>query len=388
MIIDRYAALERATGTNVVKVGDIWWQQVRPFLYRPLLPFKKYDLKNATEGFKRIGALQHGVADGQSYDSYLNPIVFDELQNYDMKNLRYNVRKHIKKALRNDVTVSRIVDEREFSENAYPCYVSFYERTKYAFDTSRRQKDRFSRWSHALFEFPETVVLGAFAGRELVSFEISCLVEDTLVLKTLVNSAKALKLGAPDLLLHTYRISTREQPQIHAIYVGMLGQSPGINEYYFIRGARVLALPAFLHMHRALLWLVRKANKSIYGRLHGLANDELLAKSLSDEQRRSERFTVDVPLIIRGEAADRKRFQEERFTLTVNAHGALLTLGTEVSLGQKLLLMNPTNWHECQAKVVYVETPSGGLTRVGVELDRPVPEFWQLSCPPADCRQS
>ncbi len=197
-----------------------------------------------------------------------------------------------------------------------------------------------------------------------------------------------MKLGAPDLLLHTYRISTREQPQIHAIYVGMLGQSPGINEYYFIRGARVLALPAFLHMHPALLWLIRKANKSIYGRLRGLANDELLAKSLSDEQRRSERFTVDVPLVIRGEAADRKRFQEERFTLIVNAHGALLTLETEVSLGQKLLLMNPTNWHECQAKVVYVETPSGGLTRVAVELDRPVPEFWQLSCPPADCPQS
>jgi hypothetical protein len=94
--------------------------------------------------------------------AYLNPIVFDELDNYDMKNLRYTVRKHIKKALRNDVTVSRIVDEREFSENAYPCYMSFYERTKYAFDTSRRKKDRFSRWSHALFEFPETVVLGTF----------------------------------------------------------------------------------------------------------------------------------------------------------------------------------------------------------------------------------
>jgi hypothetical protein len=110
--------------------------------------------------------------------------------------------------------------------------------------------------------------------------------------------------------------------------------------------------------------------------------------TMSIEQRRSERLTVDVPLVIRGEAADRKRFQEERFTLIVNAHGALLWLGTSVSLGQKLLLMNPTNWHECQAKVVYVETPSGGPARVGVELDRPVPEFWQVSSPPADWHQS
>lgn len=108
---------------------------------------------------------------------------------------------------------------------------------------------------------------------------------------------------------------------------------------------------------------------------------------MSIEQRRSERLTTDVPLVIRG-ATDQKRFQEERFTLIVNAHGALLMLGTEVSLGQKLLLMNPTNWHECRAKVVYVEPASDGLARVGVELDRPVPQFWQVSSPPADWHQS
>ena len=276
MTVDRYAALEQATGGKVVKVGDIWWRQVRPFLYRPLLPFKKYDLKQATDGFTSFGAFQHCVEDGHPCNSYLNPIVFDEPGNYDMKKLRPNVQRHIKKALKNDVTVSRIVDEREFSESAYPCYLSFYERTKYAFDTSRRQKDGFARWSHAVFQFPEAVVLGAFAGRELVSFEIWCLVEDTLILKTLVNSDKALKLAAPDLLMHTCRVSACEQPKIRTIYDSMLGQSPSINEYYMIRGARVLALPAFLHMHPALLWLIRKANKNIYERLLGLGNDELL----------------------------------------------------------------------------------------------------------------
>jgi hypothetical protein len=106
------------------------------------------------------------------------------------------------------------------------------------------------------------------------------------------------------------------------------------------------------------------------------------------EQRRRERLTLDVPLVIRGEAADRKKFQEEISTLIVNAHGALLPLRARVSVGQKLLLLNPTNWHECRARVVYVETPSDGLARVGVELDRPDPEFWQVSSPPADWRQS
>lgn len=276
MTVDRYAALEQATGVKVVKVGDIWCWQVRPFLYRPLLPFKKYHSQKATGGFPSIGVFQHGVEDGQPCNSYLNPIVFLEPRNYDIKKLRYNVQNHIKKALKNGVTVSRIVDEREFSESAYPCYLSFYERTKYAFETSRRQKEGFSRWAHAFFQFPETVVIAAFAGRDLVSFEISCLVEDTLIHKTLVTSDEGLKLVAPDLLLHTLRISAREQPNIRMIYDTLLGQSPGINEFYLSRGARVLALPAFLPMHPALLWFIRKANKNIYERLLGLGNNELL----------------------------------------------------------------------------------------------------------------
>lgn len=275
MTADRYADLERATGIRVVKVGDVWWQQVRPFLYRPLLPFRKYDLKKTEDGLTAIGAFQYGVEEGQTCNSHLNPIVFDEPHSYDIKKLRYNVQKHIKKALKNGVRVSRIVDEKEFCESAYPCYVSFYQRTKYAFDASRRRKDGFSRWAHTLFDFPETVILGAFAGRELVSFEIGCLVEDTFILKTLVNSDKALKLGAPDLLLHTYRTGVCEQPNINLIYDSMLGQSSGINEYYIVRGARVLALPAFLNMHPALLWFIRKANKGIYKRLLGFDSEEL-----------------------------------------------------------------------------------------------------------------
>jgi hypothetical protein len=283
MTVERYAALQTATGINVVKIGDVWWQQVRRFLYRPLLPFNKYNLPKKTTGFSSIGVLQHAVEDGQPFNSYLNPIVFDELSNYDIKNLRYSVRKHIQKAIKNNVTVSRIVDEQEFSEIAFPCYASFYERTKYGRDKNRSQKDGFARWSHDLFQFPETIVLGAFVGRELVAFEISCLVEDTLFLKTLVNSGKALKLGAPDLLLHSYRMGCREQPEIRSIYDSMLGQSAGINGYYFVRGAKVLALPANLHVPPALLWLVEKAHKRIHRRLVGLSNDEILASGLASD---------------------------------------------------------------------------------------------------------
>lgn len=274
MTLDRYAALEQATGAKVTKVGDIWWRQVRPFLYRPLLPSRKYDLKKATTGLAGFGAFQHGVEDGQPYNSYLNPIVVDEPRNYDVKKLCSNVQRNIRKALKN-LTISRITDESEFCKSAYSCYMSFYERTKYAFGANRRQPDEFARWSHALFQFPETVVLGAFVGHELLSFKVCCPVEDTLILKALVNSDKALKLSAPDLLMHACRLSICEQPNIRTIFDCMHGQNAGISDYYVRRGSRVLALPAFLHVHPAIPWLIKKANKNVYERLLGLGNDEL-----------------------------------------------------------------------------------------------------------------
>jgi hypothetical protein len=276
MSIDKYAALECATGMKTLRQGEILWRQVRPFLYRPLLPFKKYDLKTTKEGLSKLAAFQHSVKDGQSHNSYMNPIVFDELRNYDVNKLRGDVRRSIKRAQNNSIKILRCVDEEEFSKKAYPVYLSFYDRTKFDFETSRRQEDGFSRWARAVFRFPEVTVLGAFVDRELVSFEISCLVEDTLIVKTVVHSDKALKLGAPDLLLHHYRMSVFEQPEIRWIYDSMLAQNPGANKFKLVRGAKVLPMPAYLHIHPVVLAMIRIANKRVYGRLRGLDDSELL----------------------------------------------------------------------------------------------------------------
>jgi hypothetical protein len=280
MSVERYAAFEQATGVNVVRIGEIWWQQLRPFLYRPVLPFKKYDLTRVREGFDRVGVFQAAVEDRQSANSHLNPIVFERPEEYDPRELRDSGRKNLNKALKNPIAVRRITDEEQFSQLAYPVYLSFYDRTKYSFDNSRRKKAKFIRWAHTVFEFPEAVVLGAFMNQELVSFEIACVVEKALILKTLVTSDKGLKLNAPDLLLHHYRAIAREYNEIGLIYDGMLSANSGLNNYKIRRGAQVKALPAFLHFHPGLLWLVKKANSAAYERLRGLTHDELTVKGL------------------------------------------------------------------------------------------------------------
>lgn len=103
-----------------------------------------------------------------------------------------------------------------------------------------------------------------------------------------------------------------------------------------------------------------------------------------DDQRRSERILIDLPLVVRGESAkDNGIFREETFTLTISAHGALVMLENKVSLGQKIILVNPTNSDEREGKVSYVGPDRAGLAKVGVEFLRPAPEFWQIgSAPP------
>ena len=101
-------------------------------------------------------------------------------------------------------------------------------------------------------------------------------------------------------------------------------------------------------------------------------------------ERRSQRIILDVPVVIQGVAASKKIFQEDTFTLIVNAHGALLMLERKVALGQRLVVMNPKTWDECQGKVAFVGPPYAGLARVGIEFTRPAPGFWPVNSPPAD----
>jgi len=101
-------------------------------------------------------------------------------------------------------------------------------------------------------------------------------------------------------------------------------------------------------------------------------------------QRRSERVLLDLPVVICGKSPNQTPFQEETFTITVSAHGALVMLATKVALRQKLVLRNPSNSEECDAQVAYIGTSYAGLSQVAVEFAKPSPGFWPIEAPPPD----
>ena len=93
------------------------------------------------------------------------------------------------------------------------------------------------------------------------------------------------------------------------------------------------------------------------------------------ERRRSERLLLDVTLVVRGESAEHQPFREETFTISVNAHGALLMLAARVAPGQTLTLLNPETHAEREAHVARYGSPHGGLSQVAIEFAQPAPEF-------------
>ena len=98
--------------------------------------------------------------------------------------------------------------------------------------------------------------------------------------------------------------------------------------------------------------------------------------STHEERRRSERSILGVPLAVRGVSLNTKPFQEDTFTLSVSAHGALVALATTVSLGQKLYLRNPQTQDEAQVWVTRFGPVRGTWKHIGIEFVQPNPEFW------------
>jgi len=277
--IDRYALMMEADGGTVLKQGQVWFKQGHRFFYRPLLPHRKYDFYDTRRQINKFGVFQHGVKDDQPHNCYLNVIIFDRLYSYEANTLSTGPLRNLKDAMKKGVAVRRICDPEEFASNGYPVYMSAYRRNHYGGDTrwgaQRRDPEGFSKWAHTIFKCPETIVLGVYTRGELLSFEVSWLVEDTLVLSTIVHSEKGIALRTPDTLLHAWRITARDQPGVNFILDSLMA-STGVDEFKLRRGGRALALRAYVNINRAGLSLIRHIWPGAYSRIAGRAPDEML----------------------------------------------------------------------------------------------------------------
>jgi L-amino acid N-acyltransferase YncA len=269
MSLDRYAAFEnRIKFIKLLKHGDTWWRKVNHApVYRALLPFNRYDVDAVRKDLPPLCYPQHAVLPGQSYNSYLNVVVY--LPQYDVGELSKDAQRLLKLALRNHVTLRRATEERQFLEQAYPVYLSFQKRTRYNVAKWRLRREGFEQWVRGLFEFPEVIILAAYHAGELVAFETSCRVENDVLLMDMVHSDKGISLRVPDLIQHYYRTTARDIPGLRMISDGLLTRDRNINSFKIRRGGQILSLPARLHTNLFALWFLRRVPKRARDSLFG-----------------------------------------------------------------------------------------------------------------------
>lgn len=269
MTIDEYALFQRANGIKVVEIDGVWWAELRPFFFRPLLPFTEINPKYKRYPFKSsIGGFQHVVPPGGISNSCMNFFVFDDLQNYALAKLSHNHRDTTKKGIKN-FYAKQIVDVTEFVNDAYDIYVTFYNRTKYNFKKERIKKKYFFSWAKTLFEYPKILVVGAYCHDKLSAVDISCRIEDIILDMTFFSDTESQRLKVSDFLIHIMR-EAASFSNAKYIFKGMPSGKPSLDDSKLMRGCKLLTLPALYKINPIVLSVARVFMKNSYNKLIGI----------------------------------------------------------------------------------------------------------------------
>jgi hypothetical protein len=106
--------------------------------------------------------------------------------------------------------------------------------------------------------------------------------------------------------------------------------------------------------------------------------------SRAASKRRSSRVVIEMPVTVFGQSLDRKMFHEHTKTITVSAHGALLSLRANIDAVRPVLIVNPRTQSEAQCRVAYRKDLAGGVVEIGLEFSTSLPKFWGIHFPPED----
>ena len=101
-------------------------------------------------------------------------------------------------------------------------------------------------------------------------------------------------------------------------------------------------------------------------------------------KRRSLRVVIDIPVTVFGQDLDGKIFAEQSKTITVNAHGAIVILETDINRQKPALLMNTKTGAEVQCSIAHRKEIAKGRFEIGLNFVDPNPRFWGMNFPPED----
>ena len=267
--LDTFERYNRLLGDHVVVAGAMRWRQVRPFFFAPLLPYERRSTASLEAPPSALwGGVQYAIPEGEASNSWINLSMFLQVGEYSLAKLDYNRRRQVRLAQRH-FEIRPIADPLLFARQAYPVYRDFYRRTQYEYGAQRRNAAFFETWSDSIFRLPGLAILGGFRGDELGGVSISMRVEDVLLYTTFFCDTESMRQNLPDLMLHTVRSALAHSGEARAMYVG--GYKGRKDDFYTLRGAECVRLPARLRLNplakRLLKWVRPNAYERLLGQL-------------------------------------------------------------------------------------------------------------------------
>jgi hypothetical protein len=167
--------------------------------------------------------------------------------------------------------VRPVSDLQEFKDRGFHAYRSFYERTGYAYGTERKSENTFHQWAETVFNHPKVILLGGYGPAGLAGVSRSYWVDHTMVYATLFCETNAMRQNLGELMFHELRVLASQQPQIREIYVRNYQGGNSLDQYYLLRGCKLVAKPARLEVpvgaRTVIRWLLPRQHALLDGQI-------------------------------------------------------------------------------------------------------------------------
>lgn len=269
------AAFEGILGRRSIVANGIYWTEVRPFFYRPLLAYQQIPTQQVKlPASTWLCGFQHAVPPDEISNSSINLLLFQETETYSVGSLSDRHRRQVKAATK-QIMIRPITDQEEFKANAYATYVSFYERTRYPFGSQRTRRTFFNWWADELFKVPKVVILGGYLNGRLGGVSVSLMVEETLRYPTVFCDTESLRAHLPSFMLHAVRAAVAEQRCAQQIFAGLckIGAERSVDQFYLQRGCHQVRLPTRLQLNPLMAFGLKCLAPGQFGRLIGEIKD-------------------------------------------------------------------------------------------------------------------
>ena len=273
MTIDEFAAFQRATGAHVVKIRGTWWVEARPFFFRPLFPFSEIEPNGGNYPIRSlVGGVLHPVPPGVSGNCCMNLFLHDGIKEYSLELLGSRARGPIKKSLEN-LRAARITDANSFTEEAYPVYRAFYDRTRYFYKSERTAKRSFLAWARSIFQNAKIVAMGIYHRETLCAVEISYQVEDIIIDDVFFSDTRSQQLRVTDFMVHTLREAARSTDARY-IFRGFPSGKESLDQSKVERGCKIVRLPAYCRINPVAFYVGKAVLNSSYRKLAAMTSRE------------------------------------------------------------------------------------------------------------------